>query len=75
MISEALGVVILILEVQVDWEYELWLYFTVTTPFKQFPRVYSKLPLNFGWYYTEFSVASEGYSEESVICPVKSGQL
>jgi len=34
MVSEALGLVILILEVQVDWEYELWLYFTVTTPFK-----------------------------------------
>jgi len=38
MIHEALGLVILILEVQVDWENELWLYCIVTTPFKQYIR-------------------------------------
>ena len=78
MIIEALGLVILILEVQVDWEYELWLYFTVTTPFRLYIlrasfQEYSKLPLNFGWYYTELSVANAGYAEESVASPVKSG--
>jgi hypothetical protein len=39
LIDEALGLGLIILEMQID----LWLYFTVTTPFKLYIK-YSQLP-------------------------------